>query len=311
LGLRDGRLPIVALAWLGLAQVTGYDRVHPDEGARWLDLAEAIIASLPGREDLELQRLLGACKLAGAAEHFDEMAIHARRAVALAERIAPGDSQLAAALDLLSGALVTNPETLEESAKMGERAISVLVQAGLGDTVSAAAKMNNLALTYEDLDRYEDTIALGRRALAIDERNLPPGHARIVSERLMLGSAYVWLHRWAEAEAELQKIAPIIERYREELPHQVPEVWMHLGQANEGLGRGKEALAFYQRALVDKDLYQTNDRGVVELGIARLIAKSSPGRARALARAARAHVQADKVPNSSLLREIDAFLQGS
>ena len=309
LALRASNAATVAQSWVGLADLAGYAQRNTDDALAWLDMAGALTSTSPAAQRVELSRLVEISAVLQSADRWDEATRVGRQAVALAERTrSAGDTEVAAGFTMLAGGLARRQDTIDEAVRLGERSIAEVEAAGLGETTTHAMMLYNHALTLCSAGRYEDCILLVRHALAINQRELPAMHESIIGNLLTLGFACAWLGRWRDARDALAPIVPVIERHREQMPHQVAEAWMYAAMAEEGLGQPRRAEALYRRALADRDLSDDADKATAEIGLARLLARRDPRRALALARDAHGYAVGDLLPNRTLVRQIDDWL---
>jgi tetratricopeptide (TPR) repeat protein len=255
-------------AWLSLANLTGDRLEHLDEGLRWDEMAEALIQRLGAPADLEQRRLYTLGSIYASNDKHDELEATARRAVALAESSQPPDDlTLARALDLLAGAQADKGQ-LAESVATQTRALDLLTRAGAGDTSSTAGQLYNAALTYGLLNRYDEAERLLRRALALDERLLPPDHPHILGALVELAQALVKLRRLDEAAAVLEKARPMAMKRRRELARALPQILYWQGEIEMAHGHREKAVELWKTALADPGI-TANDRKEVEHALAR------------------------------------------
>lgn len=147
-----------------------------------------------------------------------------------------------------------DPGGAKEGSEMSARELlaraSVRLRTELEDQPLARARLlEQIATLNRNLGLYEPALTLGREALALRERSLPPGHPLIADSLERLAGVYWNLSRNAESEPLYLRCLSIRERHFGKESIEVADTLNFLANIYADQQRLLEAEALYRRAL--------------------------------------------------------------
>ena len=146
-------------------------------------------------------------------------------------------------------------ETYLEEGKLGEaqppleRAVAILMKAGVGNQRHLATALNNLGTLRAHQGRFTDSADAYRRALDINLKVLGPDHESVAQGLNNLGTIEARAGRFAEAEKYMKKSLEMRERALGPDHPTVANTIFNLGGVYASLGRHAAAAEAYKRAL--------------------------------------------------------------
>lgn len=223
-----------------------------DHGAAALKLEAAVKhAQVFGANDLRLAEALQ--RLGRARRMLHEYApaeASYQRALGILER-AGGDTlpRIAVVLDGL-GEVSHLWGKLDDAANYYEHEITVLEKiSGPTHPSVAHALSNNLAAVYRSQSRFDEVEATYKRSLAILEKSVPPGDARLGLALIDLADWYKRMERYRQAESYYRRGAPIVQAAFPPAHERVLAVMQDWGLVNQLQGRFGEAESIYTNIL--------------------------------------------------------------
>jgi tetratricopeptide (TPR) repeat protein len=140
---------------------------------------------------------------------YNEAIVSAKKALKLAEKNWPNDSQHSNSLYLLAD--LYDSQGLYANAEPLFKQCLVIEEKNLGSNhPDVATTVNGLALLYDTQGKYAEAEPLYKRALAILEKAIGPDHPNVAASLNNLAALYRATDRKAEAE-KLEKRAAAIE----------------------------------------------------------------------------------------------------
>jgi CHAT domain-containing protein/Flp pilus assembly protein TadD len=148
-----------------------------------------------------------------------------------------------------------------------ERALAIFEKALGPDHPDVGTSLNNLAVLYENLGRYEEVDSLYQRSLAIREKALGPNHPAVALSLHSLAELYVTQGRYADAEPLFVRALTINEDTFG-LDHPAVATSLNdLAIVYEKQGRYAQSESLYQRALAIREMALGPDHPEVALSL--------------------------------------------
>lgn len=272
-----------------------------DEAQRWGRQAQALLRGHPHfpRARRSLQTNLGSAafragKLDEAREHFIE-------AVRLFEDAGVGDSMDGIGAEANLGILERRSGNLDAAASRLESA-KAKAERALGDAhPSVGSISNSLAVTYVELERFEEAETQYRESLDLLERKTGTDPSRVGHPLNNLGEFLVQRGRAEEAVPLLTRCIEIWTKHRGADYSALADPLKNRGEGLLALGRREEATADLERAhLLLPKTASADSRGRLLLLLARVSVQTDSARADALVQEARAL----KITSPELKREL-------
>jgi len=212
--------------------------------------ASGTLAAAAGRDAVEeTYAWSGLVRIAKDEAHYDQAETWARRGLAAAEAIGPGDERPLSALLIMVGALHGEEGHNEQSYAEMQPALTIREKTFGADSAQAATTLKELSVSAAEMGRFAEAEQHARRAVAISEKVGGPIHPLVGYSLYALGHAVNLQGRGDEA-AEIYKRCISVEEQvfgRDSLHLIVP-----LSNLGGILGEQKkraEALAYLRRAL--------------------------------------------------------------
>jgi tetratricopeptide (TPR) repeat protein/predicted Ser/Thr protein kinase len=305
-----------ARGWLGLAMIVGAQRARPAEGRDLADLAGAVIRDQGGSDELEGDREFALAQIERSTDRRAEAELHARRAVALTERVfGPRSPLVALRLNILAITLMATGK-LDEWQATSKRSVAILEQVLGPNHPDVGSTLRDQAAMLKSQYRFAESLAVARRALAIEVPALGPDAPDVNDLRCIIADDLVVLGQFAEALTLADEALSYDGKDPTRPGRQLPHLLEIVGRARIGAGRQREAIEPLERALV----LNVPERGAVNqlqrLGVfahaawalAPLLLDRDRPRALDLARQARASFVTLYGAECPTIKEIDAWL---
>lgn len=113
--------------------------------------------------------------------------------------------------------------------------------------LESAGAMNELSIALNRLGRYEESVEIIQKLDGMVVRMFGPEHVNRASVYTNLGFAYIGLEKWKEAEDAARAALVIHEKAGGKNPRRADSLGL-LGQAQEGKGKLKEAVASFRES---------------------------------------------------------------
>ncbi len=231
-----------------------------------------LIARWLGRR-AEFERLAG---------RYAEAEALAARALALAERATPHDDPLRVVLLNALGVIHKSQGRLDTAARAYLQARRVLRRRGNADALALATLDHNLGGLEHARGRFARGEPFARRAVAVRERVLGPGHPDVARDVAALAAILDGLGRHAEAEALHRRALAVFERRGRRERREVASVLGNLAACVHEAGRATEAepLARRARAMTKRLLGPNHPDVALASSNLAVILKATPGPSR-------------------------------
>ena len=142
---------------------------------------------------------------------YNEAIVSAKKALKLAKKNWPNDSQHSYSLNLLAD--LYDSQGLYAKAGPLFKQCLVIEEKNLGPNhPDVAATVNGLAALYYNQGKYAEAEPLYKRALAIDEKALGPDHPHVATGLNSLAGLYLAQGKYAQAEPLFQRALQIYEK---------------------------------------------------------------------------------------------------
>ncbi len=241
-------------------------------------LEEALFVSEAARDDLTAAKaadLLGA--MATVATNYDEARRWLRFAESVLDRINARESVVGAWI-LNEQANIDFDEGDFASSERHSRAAIALKANLLGpEHPDVAGSMDNLAGTLEELDRWDEALAMARQALAIDEKSADLRSISYAVDMMTAGEVMAHLGQFDEAETAFKQTLDTAAQAGGSETLMFAVALADMGQLLNARGRAAEAVPLLQRAeALENKLGDRNRirRAVTRAALARALIES-------------------------------------
>lgn len=187
-------------------------------------------------------------------QNYDAADAHIRRAIALAEKINQSPSEIArmfsvvAKIELAQARIEDAERSLKRSLALHETA-SRTSRPDANASISHMFTLMQLSGLYQQSDRYQDSMGVSERVLAMMEKLLGPDHPTVATQLEVVASAYGLLGRYGEAEGLRKRAIAINERASGQEHLSVALSLQGLGQLYRLQERYDEAEPLLKRAM--------------------------------------------------------------
>ncbi|MES1208294.1 MAG: tetratricopeptide repeat-containing protein kinase family protein, partial [Pseudomonadota bacterium] len=233
-----------------------------------VSLEEALFVSESARDDLTAAKaadLLASVAMTTTA--YDEARRWLRLAEAVLDRIHARESLVGAWVLNEWGNLHFYLADFASSERAMRAAIALKASLLGTDHPDVAGSMNNLAVTLEELDRWEEALAVAKQGLAIDEKSADPHSITYGIDLMAEGEILAHLGRLDEAEAALKRALDVAADAGGGQTMMFGVALTDLGEVLISRGRAGEAVAVLRRAQINQA--ETGDRNPIRLAATR------------------------------------------
>jgi len=205
LTLDRGEEPLVKASMLGLLAETNNNLGRYPQAIEASDGAIALLRAHRGGPEPLADALMTRGDALRRSGRFDEGEVSLREALALLERVHPGQKR-AQAYDLL-GIALKQAGREQEAAEAYRSAIRLYGLLGERDRAKSAYPLSNLAVLRGEQGHYAEASALSAEALAVARKALPPDHPDVLAFESAYAGSLMGLHAVKEAEPLLRHVA--------------------------------------------------------------------------------------------------------
>ncbi len=212
-----GHAPAVAVrSWIQLMHFVGFEGRRYEDGHRYAEYAKAALASMPGAEELAVERLSWLRAMLLDQKRFTEALVVSREELALVDQSFGADHHLAAvANDGLAGVLAGQCRP-RDAVPPQERACAILEKEYGAPHPQVALCLANLGALWANAGEHERSIVIKARALAMFEGSAGhPNHVAMAHRNM--ARSLLELERLAEATKEIDAAAALSRRDSDEI----------------------------------------------------------------------------------------------
>jgi eukaryotic-like serine/threonine-protein kinase len=212
-----GHAPAIAVrAWIQLMHFIGFEGKQYEDGFRYGDYAKAALESLPGADELEIERLSWSRAMLLDQKRFTEALVVSREEITLSEQRFGGEHHLSAvANDGLAGVLAGQCKPRDAIAPQTQCCTIFEKEYGTPHP-QVALCLTNLAALWANLGEHDRSIQIKVRALAMFEQVTGhPNHVAMAHRNM--ARSLLELDRLDEAKKEIESAALISKRESDEV----------------------------------------------------------------------------------------------
>ncbi len=233
---------------IALASIVGIRLARVPDGLIWLRHAKAISERIDPGDELRVRLLSSESGLLRAQLDHDKAGAQIARAVALAERLYPGDDPRLGAVVLNLGVSAFDRGDYPEAERLYERALGILERSLGPRHPELAPTLNNLGSVHEKQGRFPAAVAALGRAMAIREASVGPNHPGVAVSLTNLGVLALRQRSFIVAEAHFSRAREIFEKALGKDHPNLASALGGLGRALVGQGHLAEARPLHTRA---------------------------------------------------------------
>ncbi|MBX3192814.1 MAG: protein kinase [Labilithrix sp.] len=240
-----GHAPAIAVrAWIQLMHFVGFEGKRYEDGHRYAEYAKASLESMPGADDLAIERLAWLRAMLLDQKRFTEALVVSREELALVDRRFGSEHHRAAvANDGLAGVLAGQCKPRDAIAPQ-EKCCAIFEREYGAPHPQVALCLGNLAALWANLGEHDRAIAIKARALSMfQEVTGHPNHVAMAHRNM--ARSLLELDRLADAKREIDAASALSKRDSDEL-----SVLLLAGDLQRREGRLKESSASLEQAVL-------------------------------------------------------------